>query len=77
MPRIELNDSPYAGTVSRPPWGGPRYETECRRCGSTLAGRREQVRRETTRGIRYVTEVFRCRCGAGHRVTRQVGGAAG
>jgi hypothetical protein len=35
------------------------------------------VRRETTRGIRYVIETFRCRCGARYRVKRTVGGAAG
>ena len=56
MTRVTLEDSPYYGTTSSPPWGGPSHQTECRRCGSSLAGRREQVRRETTRGIRYVVE---------------------
>ncbi len=71
MTRVTLQDSPYYGTTSAPPWGGPRHQTECRRCGSSLAGRSEQVRRETTRGIRYVVETFRCGCGAGHRVKRE------
>jgi hypothetical protein len=30
------------------------------------------VRRETSRGIQYVTEVFRCRCGRRRRIRREV-----
>ena len=72
MPRIDLNDSPYLGTTASPPWGGPRHETSCRRCGSSLAGRREKLRRETSQGIRYVIETFRCGCGAARRIKREV-----
>jgi hypothetical protein len=70
--RIALEDTNYFEATSSPPWGRPRYDTGCRRCGSRLAGRREKVRRETTAGVRYVVETFRCRCGADRRIRREV-----
>ena len=72
MRSVNLHDSPFDGRTSSPPWGGPRYATECTRCGSSLAGRREAVRRGTTKGIRYVVETFRCRCGRGRQIKREV-----
>jgi len=71
MPRIALEDTPYEGRTSALPWGVELPTLECHHCGSSLAGRREAVRRQTTQGIRYVVEVFRCRCGRGRHVKRE------
>jgi hypothetical protein len=70
--RIDLHDSPFEGRTSPRPWTGPRSSLECSRCGSSPAGRREKVPRQTTAGIRYVVETFRCGCGRGRRVRREV-----
>jgi len=72
MPTIKLNDRPYGGRTSSPPWRRPYDPLECRGCGSSLVGRREAVRQQTTRGIRFVTEVFRCKCGKGRHIRREV-----
>jgi hypothetical protein len=69
--RINLDDSPFGGRTSAVPWEGPRPSLECKRCGSSLVGRREAVKRQTTRGIQLVVETFRCRCGRGRRIQRQ------
>ena len=71
MPTIKLDDSPYEGGTSSPPWRRPHDPLECKRCGSSLAGRREAVLKTTTRGVCFVREVFRCRCGRGRWVERQ------
>ena len=72
MPRVALQDTPYEGRTSALPWEGPRSTLECRHCGSSLAGRREAVKQmTTTRGIAFMREVFRCRCGRGRWVERQ------
>jgi hypothetical protein len=72
MHSTTLDDTPFEGRTSALPWEGPRPTLECKRCGSSLAGRREAVRRDTSKGIRFVTEVFRCRCGRGRRITREL-----
>jgi hypothetical protein len=72
MPTITQDVSQFLGRTSAPPWRRPHDPLECKRCGSSLAGRREAVGRDTTRGIRFVTEVFRCRCGRGRHVKREV-----
>ena len=71
MRRIDLQDTPYEGRISALPWEGPRPTLECKRCGSSLAGRREAVLKTTIRGACFVREVFRCRCGRGRRIDRQ------
>jgi hypothetical protein len=73
VPRISLNDTRFEGRTSPLPWGdvGDGGAIECRRCGSSLAGRREEVRRQTTAGIAYIVEIFRCRCGSGRRIKRE------
>jgi hypothetical protein len=76
MPSISLNDTPFDGRTSPLPSGGEPPSLKCRRCGSALAGRREKMRRQTTAGIRYVVDTFRCRCGRGRHVRRPVKGAA-
>ncbi len=72
MRSVNLNDNPYRGTTSSPPWQGPLPSLDCTRCGSSLAGRREAVRHQTTRGVCLVVEMFRCRCGRGRRIRREV-----
>lgn len=72
MPTIDKQGSPFAGRTSTPPWRQPHDPLDCRRCGSSLHGRREAVRRDTTKGIRFITEVFRCRCGRGRHVKREL-----
>ena len=72
MAAIALQDMPFEGRTSAVPWEGPRPSLECKRCGSTLAGRREALRRDSTKGIATVVEIFRCRCGRGRHVKREV-----
>lgn len=72
MAGIAWQHSPFEGRTSRPPWRSPHDTLDCRGCGSSLVGRREAVRHQTTRGIRYVVETFRCRCGRGRQIKREV-----
>jgi hypothetical protein len=68
MPTITLNDSPYHGSTSRPPWRRPHdpgVRLEPRRPPRSSPAR-------TTRGIRFVTEIFRGRCGRGRHIKREV-----
>ena len=71
MPGIAWQDTPFEGSTSALPWEGPRPSLECKRCGSSLAGRREAVLKTTTRGVCFVREVFRCKCGRGRWFDRQ------
>lgn len=81
MPRIDLNDTPFAGVSrsvahyrsAKPP------RAECRICGSSLAGRRVKVHERTIAGVRYLVETYRCRGGHGREIRRPVdtGAAAG
>jgi hypothetical protein len=71
MQSVNMNDTPFEGRTSAPPWEGPRPTLECKRCGSSLAGQREAVEKITTRGVCFVREVFRCRCGRGRWIERQ------
>jgi len=66
-----LDGLEFYGKTSAAAWGGPAPPLECSRCGSSLAGRREAVKRTTTRGVCLVVESFKCRCGRGRRVERQ------
>ena len=70
--RIDMQDTPFNGRTSSVPWSAAPPPLDCTRCGSSLAGRREAIRQETTKGIRFVTETFRCRCGRGRHVKREV-----
>ncbi len=72
MPAITTQDNPYRGTTSSPPWRRPHDPLACKGCGSSLYGRREAVRGDTSKGIATVVEVFRCRCGRGRRVKLEV-----
>jgi hypothetical protein len=69
-----LNGGEFYGKTSALPWEGPRPTLECKRCGSSLAGRREAVKKTTTRGVCFVREVFACRCGRRRWVERQEAG---
>jgi hypothetical protein len=72
MPTISIEDNPYRGRTSTPPWRLPHDTLECRGCGSSLVGRREAVRQQTTRGLCFVVDVFRCKCGKGRHIRREV-----
>jgi hypothetical protein len=71
---IAKHDSPFAGrtrsfTVLR---GGASWET-CRSCGSTLyPQRRESEKVRTIGGARLTVEKYRCRCGVGREVRREL-----
>ena len=75
MSRIALDDSPFTGRTSPAAWRLPRDQLECRRCGSSLHGRRHDVRWATVGRTTYQVEVFRCRCGAGRHVRREAASA--
>jgi hypothetical protein len=71
MREVAIDSTDFQGRTSPRPWRLPTDTLECARCGSSLAGRREAVKRTTTRGICMVVETFRCRCGRGRRIERQ------
>jgi hypothetical protein len=62
----------YLGATSRPPWRPPHDPLTCRGCGSSLAGRREAVRRDTSKGIAFIVETFKCPCNRRRRIRREV-----
>jgi hypothetical protein len=74
MPTIDKQGSPFGGrsrsfTVLR---GGAGWET-CRSCGSVLyPQRRESEKVRTIGGSRLTVEKYRCRCGVGREVRREL-----
>jgi hypothetical protein len=89
MRTVNLNDSEFFGNTSRQrskraavldladshpsrPGTATFTDSSCRGCGSSLAGRRES----TSAGVRYVVDVYRCRCGRGRHVRRLAEGRA-
>ena len=73
MPSLNTKDSPYSGVSrsfvslsTRPRW------PDCRRCGSSLAGRKKNVFWRTISGTDYEVTTFRCRCGCGRQVRRPI-----
>lgn len=72
MSRIAIEGSDYAGRTSALPWRLPHDKLDCRRCGSSLHGRRQTVRWATLGGTTYEVESYRSRCGRGRHVRRQV-----
>jgi hypothetical protein len=72
MQSITIDSTDYCGRTSTPPWRRPYDPLACRGCGSSLVGRREAVRQQTTRGLCFVVDVFRCRCGRGRHIKREV-----
>lgn len=75
MPEITIDDTAYRGSTSRPPWRPPHDPLTCRGCGSSLHGRREAVRRDSSRGIVFVVETFMCRCNRRREIKREVASA--
>jgi hypothetical protein len=55
--------------------GGKSWPT-CKRCGSSLYGRRERVVERNINGTRTNVEVYRCRCRTGQEVRPPLGAAA-
>ena len=73
MPRTTvIDDSPYSGGTSAVPWQRPHDPLTCKGCGSSLYGRRETIRRDTSKGIAFVVETFRCRCSRRREIKREV-----
>jgi len=72
MSRITNDATDYLGRTSGLPWRLPHERLDCRRCGSSLAGRRQRVRWATAGTTTFQVELFRCRCGAGRHVRREV-----
>jgi hypothetical protein len=72
MSRIAIDATDYAGRTSGLPWRLPHEPLDCRRCGSSLHGRRQNVRWAKVGRATFQVERFVCRCGAGRRVRREV-----
>jgi hypothetical protein len=72
MSRIQLDATPFGGRTSPPPWRLPQERLECSSCGSSLAGRRQTVRTATIAGTTFEVDGYRCRCGRGRHVRREV-----
>jgi hypothetical protein len=73
MRSVAMQDMPFNGRTSRPfvP-ATPTSSGFCLRCGSSLAKRRVGARTTVTGGAKFVVEAFRCRCGAGRRIRREL-----
>ena len=77
MHSIDLQDTAFSGTSrSFTLMAGARRHAECRHCGSSLAGRLEDQAVRTVGGTRMAVDTFRCRCGHGRQVRRELSGAA-
>ena len=72
MREVEIDGTDFQGRTSPRPWRLPTVPLECRQCGSSLAGRRQAVRWSTVGGVRFMVDVFRCGCGRGRQVRREV-----
>jgi hypothetical protein len=64
MSRIALDSTPFYGSTSRPVGRLEFTRTECLKCGSSLAGRSEGLRKWGDKIVR----VFACPCGRRRRV---------
>ena len=72
MQTITQDVSQFLGRTSSPPWRAPHDPLTCRGCGSSLHGRREAVRRDTSKRIAFVVETFTCPCNRRRRIRREV-----
>jgi hypothetical protein len=70
--RIAIEGTDFRGRTSSLPWRLPQGNLDCTRCGSSLAGRRQKVRWSTVGGATYEIESYRCRCGRGRHIRREV-----
>lgn len=64
MPTVNLQDSPFYGSTSRPVGRLDFTRTECLGCGSSLHGRSEGLQRWGSKLVR----VFACPCGRRRRL---------
>jgi hypothetical protein len=71
MSRVAIDNTDFAGRISRPPWQVPYATFSCLRCGSNLYGRRDKTSWSTISGTRYEIQVYRCRCGHGRHYRRR------
>jgi hypothetical protein len=72
MSRIAADATDFAGRTSALPWRLPHGPLECGRCGSSLTGRRKRVRRASVGGVQFEIESYRCPCGRGKHIRREV-----
>jgi hypothetical protein len=73
MPSIALDDTPFAGTTSRPA-SSSTVSTSCTGCGSSLAGRKQRSRRATVGRARYLVHTWGCGCGKRRTIRQEVAG---
>jgi hypothetical protein len=64
MRSVNLDDAGFYGNTSRPVARLEYTRTECLKCGSSLAGRSEGLRKWGDK----LVQVFRCGCGRRRRV---------
>ena len=62
MSRIDLQDTEYLGTTSRPV-SSLAIPSCCARCGSSLGGRKQSSVWATVGRARYVIHTWACGCG--------------
>ena len=72
MAGIAINGSPTKVGPTRRRGGGRTTRSSAEHAEARSSAGREAVRRDTSRGLRLVTEIFRCRCGRGRQVKREV-----
>ena len=73
MRSVRVGATGFAGTTSRPAAGIANASPNCSRCGSSLAGRLEPVRR----GKDWTVLIWRCPCGRRRRLRRPAKAEAG
>jgi hypothetical protein len=71
MSRIDLQDTPYLGTTSRPA-SGVTTPNGCLGCGSSLGGRKQPSRWATVGRTRFIVHVWACRCGRRRTIRQEV-----
>ena len=72
MSRIAIDGTDYRGRTSRPAGSTSAVIPYCSRCGSSLGGRLEEVRR----GPKYKVFIWLCGCGRRRRLRYRLKGAA-
>jgi hypothetical protein len=73
MTSISLQDTEYAGTISRPATT-LSVTTRCLGCGSSLAGRKLPVQATSTGRTVYMVHRWLCRCGRSRTLRQEVTG---
>lgn len=69
---LPLTDLAFAGKVSRPASPAPSTKATCKRCTSSLAGRRQERCRRTIAGTTFDIDIYVCGCGKRREIRREV-----